>query len=95
MTTSTAAFLVLGALTIIAVFGIGWAREFEKRVDAEQMLDESEAERLKLRAFYERHRAAYEQGRASAPIARSIDRAEFGRPRLVREGDQLGGRIKP
>jgi hypothetical protein len=47
-------FWIMFAAITIAVFGIGWAREWERRLDAERMLDASEAERLKLRAFHER-----------------------------------------
>lgn len=84
----TAAFLVLGALTIIAVFGIGWARAYEGQLEAERLLDESEAERVAYKAFYDRHRAAFESGvRGSGAISASIDRSEFGRPRLVKGGE--------
>lgn len=46
----TAAFLTLFALTVIAVFGIGWAREYEKRLRAEAALIRSETARLQWEA---------------------------------------------
>lgn len=82
----TAAGVLLFALYVVS--SAGWLKEYKKRLELEVLLDESEGERLQLRAFYERHRKAYESGvRGRGAIAASIDRSEFGRPRLVRPGD--------
>lgn len=85
---STALFWVVFAGAVVTVFGIGWAREYEKRLEAEHeikaldaLLAASERERLELDAFYRRHRQAYEDGIRGG--AQSVDRAEFGRLRVI------------
>lgn len=83
---NTGATTLLFLLYVVA--SLGWLRNYRRRLELEVMLDESETERLQLRAFYERHRKAFETGvRGRGAIAASIDRSEFGRPRLVKGGD--------
>lgn len=54
---ATTAFLVLGAFAIIAVCGLGWAREWEKRLSLEHDLACSETARLQWEAYARRLRA--------------------------------------